>query len=387
MMKAPVYNINLNEFWINPYPDLKTMRNELPICFVPELGATLVTKRQDIFDNEKKVEIFSSIQPDGLMQKLMGQNLMRKDGDAHLNERKAILPTVSPKTTNTIWKEEFQKIAERILKKLKSQRKGDIISDYAMPLSAEALKLVTGLINMDFNEMNRVSQGMIDGIANYAGDKKIEENCHNCTESIDNHIEEIKSYLVKNPNNSLLSSQLRFGLNEKQISANIKLAISGGQNEPRDAIAGTVWALLKYPKELYKIQSGKNSWSDSFEEFSRWISPIGMSPRRITKDYKIKNIEFSKNDKVFLMFGSGNRDEECFDQPEKFNISQDRSKSIIFGAGPHFCAGAYIAKCLIGEIALPNLFLNLPNLSLDIKSKVEFRGWAFRGPLELRCVW
>ena len=386
-MKAPIYNIDLNKFWINPYPDLKLIRNELPICFVPELGATLITKRQDIFNNEKKVEIFSSIQPDGLMQKLMGQNLMRKDGDIHLHERKAIFPSISPKTTKAIWKEEFLKIAERILKKLKSQREGDIISDYAMPLSAEALKIVTGLINMDFNEMNRVSQGMIDGIANYTGDKKIEENCNNCTKSIDNHIDEIKNYLINNPNNSLLSTQLRFGLNEQQISANIKLAISGGQNEPRDAIAGTVWALLKYPKELYKIQSEKKSWTDGFEEFSRWISPIGMSPRRIAKDYQLKNIEFNKNDKVFLMFGSGNRDEECFEYPEEFNVSQDRSKSIIFGAGPHFCAGAYIAKCLIGEVALPNLFLNLPNLELDINSKVEFRGWAFRGPLELRCVW
>ena len=386
-MKAPIYNIDLNEFWINPYPDLKIIRNELPICFVPELGATLITKRQDIFDNEKKVKIFSSIQPEGLMQKLMGQNLMRKDGDAHINERKAIFPSISPKTTKTIWKEEFLKIAERILKKLKSQREGDIIRDYAMPLSAEALKIVTGLVNMDFNEMNRVSQGMIEGIANYTGDKKIEENCNNCTKSIDNHIDEIKNYLINNPNNSLLSTQLRFGLNEQQISANIKLAISGGQNEPRDAIAGTVWALLKYPKELYKIQSKKKTWSDGFEEFSRWISPIGMSPRRIAKDYQLKNIEFNKNDKVFLMFGSGNRDEECFELPEEFNVSQDRSKSIIFGAGPHFCAGAYIAKCLIGEVALPNLFLNLPNLELDINSKVEFRGWAFRGPLELRCVW
>ena len=386
-MKAPIYNIDLNEFWINPYPDLKIIRNELPICFVPELGATLITKRQDIFDNEKKVKIFSSIQPEGLMQKLMGQNLMRKDGDAHINERKAIFPSISPKTTKTIWKEEFLKIAKRILKKLKSQREGDIIRDYAMPLSAEALKIVTGLVNMDFNEMNRVSQGMIEGIANYTGDKKIEENCNNCTKSIDNHIDEIKNYLINNPNNSLLSTQLRFGLNEQQISANIKLAISGGQNEPRDAIAGTVWALLKYPKELYKIQSEKKTWSDGFEEFSRWISPIGMSPRRIAKDYQLKNIEFNKNDKVFLMFGSGNRDEECFELPEEFNVSQDRSKSIIFGAGPHFCAGAYIAKCLIGEVALPNLFLNLPNLELDINSKVEFRGWAFRGPLELRCVW
>ena len=386
-MKAPIYNIDLNQFWINPYPDLKIMRNELPICFVPELGATLITRRQDIFDNEKKVEFFSSIQPEGLMQKLMGQNLMRKDGDIHLNERKAIFPSISPKTTNSIWKDRFIKIAESILEKLKKQSEGDIINDYAMPLSAEVLKIITGLINMDFKEMNRVSQGMIDGIANYAGDKKIEENCLNCTKSIDNHIDEIKSYLIKNPDNSLLSSQLKFGLNEQQIRANIKLAISGGQNEPRDAIAGTVWALLKYPNELYKIQSKKNSWLDGFEEFSRWISPIGMSPRRIAKDYKIKSIQFVENDRVFLMFGSGNRDEDCFKYPERFDISQDRSKSIVFGAGPHFCAGAYIARCLIGEVALPNLFLNFPNLSLDINSKVEFRGWAFRGPLELRCVW
>ena len=386
-MKAPIYNIDLNQFWINPYPDLKIMRNELPICFVPELGATLITRRQDIFDNEKKVEFFSSIQPEGLMQKLMGQNLMRKDGDIHLNERKAIFPSISPKTTNSIWKDRFIKIAESILEKLKKQSEGDIINDYAMPLSAEALKIITGLINMDFKEMNRVSQGMIDGIANYAGDKKIEENCLNCTKSIDNHIDEIKSYLIKNPDNSLLSSQLKFGLNEEEIRANIKLAISGGQNEPRDAIAGTTWALLKHPNELYKIQSKKNSWLDGFEEFSRWISPIGMSPRRIAKDHKIKNLQFVQNDRVFLMFGSGNRDEDCFKYPERFDISQDRSKSIVFGAGPHFCAGAYIARCLIGEVALPNLFLNLPNLSLDINSKVEFRGWAFRGPLELRCVW
>ena len=386
-MKVPIYNIDLNQFWTNPYPDLKIMRNEIPICFVPELGAILLTKRQDIFDNEKKVEFFSSIQPEGLMQKLMGQNLMRKDGDIHLNERKAILPSISPKTTKSIWKDKFLKIAESIVEKLKKQSEGDIINDYAMPLSAEALKIITGLINMDFKEMNRVSQGMIEGIANYTGDKKIEENCLNCTKSIDNHIDEIKSYLIKNPNNSLLSSQLKFGLNEEEIRANIKLAISGGQNEPRDAIAGTTWALLKHPNELYKIQSKKNSWLDGFEEFSRWISPIGMSPRRIAKDHKIKNLQFVQNDRVFLMFGSGNRDEECFEHPEEFNVSQDRSKSIIFGAGPHFCAGAYIAKCLIGEVALPNLFLNLPNLELDINSKVEFRGWAFRGPLELRCVW
>ena len=35
---------------------------------------------------------------------------------------------------------------------------------------------------------------------------------------------------------SLLSSQLEAGMSMQAIKANIKLAISGGQNEPRDAI-------------------------------------------------------------------------------------------------------------------------------------------------------
>ena len=119
---------------------------------------------------------------------------------------------------------------------------------------------------------------------------------------IDNNIKiklYVKSYLIKNPDNSLLSTQLRFGLNDEQIKANIKLVISGGQNEPRDAIAGTVWALLKHPSQLNAIQSRKFTWIEGFEEFSRWISPIGMSPRRIAKGYKLKNIEFCENDKVF----------------------------------------------------------------------------------------
>ena len=35
---------------------------------------------------------FSSHQPQGLMNRLMGHNMMRKDGDAHMAERKAIFP-------------------------------------------------------------------------------------------------------------------------------------------------------------------------------------------------------------------------------------------------------------------------------------------------------
>ena len=97
MSSAPEYNIDLGKFTKNPYPDLEAMRANAPIAYVPQLGATLFTKRNDIFINEKIIEVFSSLQPNGLMTRLMGANMMRKDGKEHQHERRIISPSVSPK--------------------------------------------------------------------------------------------------------------------------------------------------------------------------------------------------------------------------------------------------------------------------------------------------
>ena len=387
MSTAPHYQIDPKAFWSDPYPDLANMRRETPIAFVPQLGATLLTRRNDIYANEKNIKVFSSYQPDGLMTILMGENMMRKDGDAHRAERKVVFPSMSPKTTLAVWKSQFERQTDRILEELEPRKSCDLVKDFAMPVSAEALKAITGLTNMHFAELDRVSQGMIDGCANYTGDKGIEANCHDCTAYIDRHIDEIWPSLAAKPDMSMLSVQIEAGLSETQIRANIKLAISGGQNEPRDAITGAAWALLIHPMQLSQVLKGEVSWLQAFEEYARWISPIGMSPRRIAQPFEIGDVKLEPEDRVFLMFGSGNRDEEIFENPDQFDITRDTSKSLSFGAGPHFCAGAAASRCLIADVALPKLFGALPSLRLADPDAVEFGGWAFRGPLSLPCAW
>jgi len=96
MGNAPHFDIDPAEFWRDPYPALARLRAEAPIAFVPQLGSTLFTRRDDIFVSEKVIDVFSSHQPSGLMNRLMGHNMMRKDGGAHLAERKVIFPSISP---------------------------------------------------------------------------------------------------------------------------------------------------------------------------------------------------------------------------------------------------------------------------------------------------
>ena len=232
-------------------PDVRAPALNRPIAFVPQLGSTLFTRRDDIFVSEKNIDVFSSHQPSGLMNKLMGHNMMRKDGDAHMSERKAIFPSVSPKTVKAHWSAQFQAHADRLLDELAPAGRADLVKAFALPLSAECLKshhrphqhalsghgcLVAGHDRRHRQLRRRSGRGS----ALPRGDGRYRRG----------HRRHGSRACKKSPNPSLLSVMLEGGMPMESVRANIKLAISGGQNEPRDAIAGCIWALLTHPEQL-----------------------------------------------------------------------------------------------------------------------------------------
>ena len=182
----------------------------------------------------------------------------------------------------------------------------------------------------------------------------MEAFCHNCTSSIDTHIIEILRNGLDTNDMSLVAVQKRAGLSDKQLRANIKLVISGGRNEPQDAIAGIIWAVLQNTSTLEDLKTG--NWA-----IYKYLksSPDG--------------------------YRQSNRDEDHFDCPDKFNPCRDTSRATTLGAGPHFCAGAWAAKSLIINVAVPMIFETLPFMQLN--GEVEFSGSAFRGPISVPVVW
>ncbi len=388
MSNAPVVNIDPSAFWDDPFPTLAGMRATTPICFVPELNATLITRRDDIHTCEKNVTVFSSDQPGGLMNVLMGQNMMRKDGDAHRKERFVYYPAISPNKVKAWWSSVFADLTNMVLDDLIDRGSADLVPTYATALSGEALKVITGLTNATFQEINDWSQAMIDGISNYIGAPEPEARCNAATAAIDAAIDERLPELEHTPDMSLLSVMVQSGMPLDQVRANIKLTISGGQNEPRDAIAGAIFALLTHPDQLELVLNGSVTWQQVFEEYCRWVAPICMSPRRIAQEHTFQGVTFEPEERVMFMFGSANHDEDYFTNPALFDITRDISPNLTFGAGPHVCAGAAASRSLVGDFALPLAFERLQNLQLDESAaSTRFGGWAFRGPLNVSVKW
>lgn len=385
--RRPTFDVDLKALWRDPYPTLRCMRQTAPIAFVPQLGGWALTRRDDIFQWEKEIDTFSSIQPLGLMSRLMGDNMMRKDGRAHMVERKPYFGAISPRAVKDIWTGRFGILCDVALDAIAPTGNAELGVAFALPFAGACLCEITGLTHSSPTDMDAWSRALIDGISNYVGNADVEARCVAAVMAIDQAIDARLPEVRAVPDASLLSAMVQSGMLEASIRANIKLTISGGQNEPRKAIMGIIWALLTHPGQLAKITAGEATFTNAFDEYCRWIAPIGMSPRRIAKAVTIGDARLEVDDRAFLFFSSANRDEAYFSNADAFDITRDTTKSIPFGAGPHFCAGAWAARAMVADVALPRVFARLKNLGVDPTRPADLGGWAFRGLLHLHATW
>jgi len=80
---------------------------------------------------------------------------------------------------------------------------------------------------------------------------------------------------------------------------------------------------------------------------------------------------------------SANRDEDVMEDGESFNVYRDKIAHQSFGNGPHFCQGTHVARRAVAQVMLPILFDRFPNMSLPDPDAVNWRGFGFRGPINM----
>ena len=136
---------------------------------------------------------------------------------------------------------------------------------------------------------------------------------------------------------------------ESQMISNVKIAIGGGINEPRDALLTILYGLLNNPDQL-EVVKAKGKWRAAFEEGVRWVAPIQASSRLVMEDTEIGDCFIPKANTVMTIQASANRDEEVFEDGENYNALREPNPHQAFGNGPHHCAGAHLSRRTVGDI-------------------------------------
>ena len=386
MKQAPEdTEITLAQLDDNPFPIYKRLRREAPVVQVKNAGRTFITKAVDTRYVKDNPEIFSSNDPNTPMRRAFwAHTLMRKDGQEHLRERMAMAPSFAPKVIRDEWVPEYEKIAKEYVARLPRGEVVDLFSALSGPYAARGLAIVLGIDAATDDQMQRWSQALIDGAGNFGWKDEPFQRADRANEEMHRLFDSLRDRHRAKPNNSALSVMLNADdpIEKTQIYANMKIAIGGGINEPRDALNTVLFGLLSNPEQLEEVKRNAD-WDKAFEEGIRWVAPISASSRLVVEDTEIRGCFIPKGDVVMTIQASANRDEDLFDDGESFFVYRNTNPHQSFGNGPHFCQGTHIARRAVAQVMLPILFDRFPNMSLPKPSAVNWRGFGFRGPLNL----
>lgn len=384
-----ISDVSFADLLKDPYPTFERARDMAAVVRIEAANIMVATRYDDIMAMERDPETFSSENPQSLVNKVMGHTMMRKDGEAHAIERKAVEPALRPGAVKSCWAPRLEAIFDEIMAGFEREGEADLFDVLAAPMAGRALAEVLGFLDVDWQTMALWSQCLIDGAGNYSGDADISRKAAEAAKGVEAAVDHALPYHRDNPNTSVLASMIHADQPHtiEQIYANIKVAVGGGLNEPRDSILTMVLGLLQNPDQLGRIMADANLWPTAFEESVRWISPIGMYPRRVTRDIAFSGVQLRAGDQVGLCVGAANRDPNRFDAPDRFDVFREKKSHLAFGAGAHFCAGTWVARHMVGRLVVPKLFERLPNLRLRNPDAVRIQGWVFRGPTTLPVVW
>jgi cytochrome P450 len=161
----------------------------------------------------------------------------------------------------------------------------------------------------------------------------------------------------EHPGDDLLSSLVNAEvdgdrLTDADVAAFFVLLAVAGNDTTRQTTSHGLKALTDFPEQrAWLLEDFENRIGTAVEEFIRWATPVMTFRRTATTDFELGGQTVRAGEKVVMFYASGNRDNEAFDHPERFDLSRSPNPHLGFGGGGlHFCLGAHVARAQLRAI-------------------------------------
>lgn len=122
------------------------------------------------------------------------------------------------------------------------------------------------------------------------------------------------------------------------------IVATAGHDTTSATISGGLHALIDNPDQLERLRDDLALIPLATEEMIRWTTPVKEFMRTAAEDTTVRGVPIAAGESLLLSYVSGNRDEDVFSDPFRFDVGRDPNKHLAFGYGVHFCLGAALAR-------------------------------------------
>src|ERR1700757_4705188 len=106
------------------------------------------------------------------------------------------------------------------------------------------------------------------------------------------------------------------------------IVATAGHDTTSATISGGLQALIENPDQLERLRDNLDLMPLATDEMIRWVTPVKEFMRTAAEDTTVHGIPIAAGDSVLLSYVSGNRDEDVFDDPFRFDVGRDHNKHV-----------------------------------------------------------
>jgi len=309
-----------------------------------------------------------------------------QDPPAHTEFRKLVARGFTPRQVEAVEPKVREFVIERI-ERLRAVGGGDIIAELFKPLPSMVVAHYLGVPDEDRVQFDGWTDAIVAASASgpsgvvSAGDAVL---------SMMGYFTDLIERRRRDPGDDTVSHLVAAGVGADgdiagvlSILAFTFTMVTGGNDTTTGLLGGAVQLLQQRPDQRQLLAREPELIGDAVEEFLRLTSPVQGLARTVTRDVTIDDTTIPAERKVFLLYGSANRDERQFGpDAAELDVTRRPRNILTFSHGAHHCLGAAAAR-MQARVTLTELLTRCPDIEVDLTGVLWAGGSYVRRPLSI----
>ena len=381
---------------LDPHDEYARHRATTPVRFIdpreektPQMGGGdapvyRVYSWREVARVLRETDTFSSSFYQDTIELVFGRTILGMDPPDHARYRSVVATTfrqsVLPRWENTL----IRAAVDQLIDRFAARGHADLVRDLTFAFPANVIAGILGLPEDQYEQFQRWTAMMnligFNPARGYAASLQLREYFLGfIAERREQPREDLISDLV-------VAEVDGTRLSDEEIVSYLRLLLSAGVETTSRFSANVLYALLSHREQWDAVLADRGLLDQAIEECLRWEPPIVAIPRKAVRDVELGGVTIPAGATVFPCLASANRDQERYQDADRFDIFRDARQFMSFGWGPHMCLGMHLAR-LETRVAVDRVMDRLPNLRLDPERPSEgISGIAFRSPRRLDVV-
>jgi cytochrome P450 len=313
------------------------------------------------------------------------KSILSMEGDEHARLRRLVAPAFTPASANRLrptMRSVLSELIDGVVADGGCEFVGAICEPYPIPIICE-------LLGAPPEDWKLFSSWATDIFRIFNGNLQedlplIEQAGAELTAYVSDMITERRA----EPRHDLLSDLIAIEeegdrLSTEEMAMLAQAVLMAGTDTTRNQLACSVALFAEHPAQWELLAQRPELAPRAVEESMRYLGAVRATVRFASEDVVYRDVLFPQGTIVSTSLAGANRDPEVWEQPDEFDITQERGTAqMTFGSGIHFCLGAALARAELQE-ALPLLAQRMPGLARTGPVEWKPANFGIWGPAKL----